>query len=324
MRIVMLEPIGLSLDQIEALRDAFLDPNDELVIATEKILDPEAQRRQAENADVLILANSPLSPEALRDQPQLTFISVAFTGVDHIPLELCSERGILVSNCAGYATHAVAELVFTMIGSLFRSLPEADRATREGRSKDGLRLTEIHGKTLGIVGYGAIGQRVAELGRAFGCEILVYHRRPLEDAPGVRQVTLDELCRMSDIVTLHVPLTDDTRHMIDAERLGQMKPDAILINTARGPVVDNQALATCLREGRIRGAGIDVFDQEPPLPEDDPLRDAPRTMLAPHIGFATAEAMVKRGRMVFENIAQWKRQTPVRVMNQEILSNDPT
>ena len=182
--------------------------------------------------------------------PNLKMISVAFTGVDHVDMDYCRERGILVSNCAGYSNTAVSELVFGLALSLYRRIIECDRAVRAGKDKTGLVGLELAGKTFGIIGMGAIGTRTAQLAKAFGCRVLGFNRSP-KQVEGVRMVELDELLRESDIASLHVPLTEQTRGMIGEREIGLMKPSAILINTARGPVVDSAALAAALKEGGL-------------------------------------------------------------------------
>lgn len=150
---------------------------------------------------------------------------------------------------------------------------------------------------------------MAQIAQAFDCHVIGFNRSPFE-MQDVEQVSLETLLQESDIVSLHVPLTDETRGLIAAEELAMMKDSAILINTARGPVADSHALAEALSEGRIRGAGLDVFDTEPPVLADDPLLHAPNTLLAPHIGFASEQALVKRAKMTYENLAAWRKGEP--------------
>lgn len=161
------------------------------------------------------------------------------------------------------------------------------------------------GKTIGIVGAGAIGKRVAALCKAFGCRVIAYNRSQVTDPVFDAQVTLDELLTQADIVSLHCPLTPQTQGMIGANELAKMKPQALLINTARGAVVDSAALAQALQDGTIAGAACDVFESEPPLPADHPLLHAPNTLLTPHIAFASAESMEQRADIVFDNLYAW-------------------
>ena len=231
-------------------------------------------------------------------------LAVAFTGLDHVDLKYCEERGIKVQNCAGYATTAVAELTFGLLLDLCRNIGKCDTAARNGGTKAGLIGFELEGRTMGIVGTGAIGARVAKLAAAFGMDVIAYSRTPGKVA-GVRYVSLEELLAQSDVVSLHVPLTDETRGMIGEKELALMKETAVLVNTARGPVVDTKALADALNSGRIAGAAIDVFDKEPPLDADEPLINAKNTVVTPHVAFATDESMIKRAEIEFRNIAEF-------------------
>jgi len=163
---------------------------------------------------------------------------------------------------------------------------------------------ELEGKKFGIVGTGAIGLRVAAIAQAFGCEVLAYSRTKKE-APGLKYVGLNSLLAECDIISLHTPLNDETKGMINKEKIGLMKKNAVLINTSRGPVVDSDALAEALKAGTIAGACIDVFENEPPVAKAHPLLTAPNTIVTPHIAFATKEALVKRAEIVFDNVAKY-------------------
>lgn len=304
MDIVLMEGLGVPEAVIEEHAKRLAAMGHKLTCC-ERSTDPAIQTTQIGNAEAVILANMPLSAEAVVAAPKLRFIDVAFTGVDHIPLDVARERSIAVSNASGYATQAVAELTIGFIIDLLRSVDAAQTRCREGATKAGLPANLLAGKTVGIVGAGVIGKRVAELAHAFGCHTLAHNRRPVNDPAIDESVTLDELLRRSDIVTLHCPLTAETKGLIGAEQLAAMKPTAYLVNTARGPVVDADALAEALREGRIAGAACDVFDQEPPLAADCPLLHCPNILVTPHIGFYTAESMVERADIVFKNLYAW-------------------
>lgn len=248
----------------------------------------------------------PLRAEVINSCSKLKYIDVAFTGVDHVDLEAARAKGIQVSNAAGYSTQSVAELVLCMMISLLRNVPQVSERCREGRTKDGLVGCELRGKTVGIVGAGAIGTRTAELCHAFGCTILGNKRHVTGNEPSfIHFVTLDELLEQSDIVSLHCPLTPETHHLINAERISKMKQGAYLINTARGGVIDSEALAQALNEGYLSGAGIDVFENEPPLDTNHPLLHSKNTIVTPHIAFASAESMEARAEIVFQNIKTW-------------------
>ena len=312
-QICVMEPLGVSEELLQSLAEPFKDQGYELVVHGTKETDQVKLLDRVREASIIIMANQPLSGEIIRQCPNLEFISVAFTGVDHVDLDACREKGIVVSNAAGYSTQAVAELVFGLAISVMRNVLPCDGRTRTGGTKDGLPGFELHGKTFGVVGMGAIGVAVARIAKAFGCHVLAYNRseKPELLAEGFAFADLDTVVRDSDILSLHVPLNDATRYLIDAKRIESMKDTAILINTARGPVVDNEALAKALHAGKLRGAGIDVFEMEPPIPTDHPLCDAPRTVLTPHIAFASQEAFVTRAHIVMDNIVAFLQEEPV-------------
>ena len=304
MKIVLLEGLGVPGEILEKHGNRLREMGHDFV-ACEKDPAPEAQVERSKDADVLMLANMPLSPLVLENSPNLKFIDVAFTGVDHIPMEEARKRGIAVSNASGYATQAVAELCVSFMIQLLRNVDKTGVRCREGGTKDGLVGNLLCKKTVGIVGAGAIGKRTAALCKAFGCQVIAYSRSAVEDPAIDQQVTLDELLGRADIVSLHCPLTADTKGMIGERELALMKKEAILINTARGAVVDSKALAQALEEGRIRGAACDVFETEPPLPKEHPLLHSPNTIVTPHIAFASGESMEQRAEIVFENLYSW-------------------
>lgn len=317
MRITVLEPLSVSEENLRELAKPITDRGHELIIYNERSLDKEVLKKRVKDTDILVIANSPLEGEVIEAAKKLKMISVAFTGVDHVDLRVCRERGILVSNAAGYSTHSVAELAFGMIISLLRNIVPLDRVTREGGNMEGYRRRDLYGKTLGVVGTGAIGAKVAELGLAFGCKVLAYNRSENEDlkAKGIRYMDIEDIFKESDIVTIHLPLNAETKGFVDEDKLRLMKEDAILVNTARGPIVDNIALSKILKEGKIAGAGIDVFDMEPPLDRDYPLLKEKNAVVTPHIGFATEEAMVRRANIVFSNIDCWLDGKPENIVN---------
>ena len=272
----------------------------------EKDTDIEKQKERLKDADVLMIANMPLKQEVLNACEKLKFIDVAFTGVDYIPVAAAKERHIAVSNASGYSNESVAELVLGVTLSLLRQVMIVDKNTRTGKTVDGNVGVELQEKTVGIIGTGAIGSRTAELFSAFGCHVLGYNPHPKE-ITGIINVTMEELLEKSDIITLHCPLNDSTRGLIDGEKIAKMKDGAVLINASRGPVVDTKALADALIQGKLSAAGIDVYDVEPPISEDNPLLKAPNTILTPHIAFLTAESMEKRAKIVFDSLDQWMK-----------------
>lgn len=308
MKIVLLESLGISDKELNIISKPLTDNGHELIVYNDGKLDDDTIKERIKDAEVLVLANTPLSGEVIDTAEKLKYISVAFTGYNHIDLEKCREKGIKVSNAAGYSTNSVAELTFGLIIALLRSIVPLEKIVREGGTKNGYRQTDLKGKTLGILGTGDIGCAVAELGLAFGCHVIAYNRskKPELIKKGVEYQSLDEVLKASDIVTIHMPLTEETKNLIDADKLALMKNSSFLINTAVGPIVDNEALAEALHSGTIAGAGLDRVDMEPPIPADYPILNAPNTVLVPHIGYATDEAMVRRAEITFNNIVKWE------------------
>ena len=313
MKLVILEPLGVEEEKLLALAEEKLGNRAEIVYYDTRVTDPDTLAGRAEDADIAVISNLPFKKEVMERCPKLKMLSVAFTGVDHVDMDYCHERGILVSNCAGYSNTAVSELVFGLALSLYRRIIECDRAVRAGKDKTGLVGLELSGKKFGIIGMGAIGTRTAQLAKAFGCEVLGFNRSPRQ-IEGVRMTDLDTLLSECDIVSLHVPLTDETKGLIGERELSLMKPDAVLINTARGPVVDSRALAAALKEGRLAGAAVDVYETEPPIAQDHPLLTAPNVTATPHVAFATKEALYQRAAIVFDNVAGYLDGKPQNVM----------
>jgi phosphoglycerate dehydrogenase-like enzyme len=311
MKIVVLESLGISQEELLNLAKPLTESGHEIVIY-EKNTDDEVIISRAHDADIILLANMPLKSAVIRSLNHLKLISVAFTGVDHIGMDACRERGIIVCNAAGYSTHSVAELTLGLILSVYRNIVPMHQATLLGKTKAGYAFHELYGKTVGIIGTGAIGLRVAEILKVFGCKIQVYSKTKKSNE--LDYVTLETLLKTSDIVSLHVPLNQETRGLIGKAELEMMKPSAILINTARGPIVHETALLHALQTNQIAGAGIDVFDLEPPLPTNYPLLEAPHLTLTPHIAFATREAISRRAQIVMDNITMYLNQTPQNVM----------
>lgn len=313
MKIAIVEPLGIDKQSVEKLQNEFLPKDIELIYYDTIPKDDAEKIRRSENAQIIMLANMPFGRNILEKCPELKMLSVAFTGVDHVNMDYCREKNILVCNCSGYANEAVSELVFGMIIDLYRSIFAADDAVRTGKTKAGLKQLELCGKNFGIIGAGAIGLKVANLAKAFGCKVYAYSRTP-KNIEGVKFVGLDELLSICDIVSVHVPLTEETRDLINADNIAKMKSTAVLINTARGPVVNENALAEALNNRVIAGAGIDVFNNEPPIDKNNPLIGVSNVVLTPHIGFATKEAMQKRAVIAFANIKKYLEGNPQNIM----------
>lgn len=304
MKVTFLEPLGISGEKLQAMAEEALGGRAEVTYYDTRIEDAEGLIQRSQGADCVVLSNFKYGREVISRCPDLKMICVAFTGVDHVDVEYCRGRGIAVCNCAGYSTVAVADLVFGFIIDLARNVIPCDKVVRQGGTKAGLVGYELEGKKLGVVGAGAIGRRVIRIAQAFGCQVYAYSRTKKE-IEGVTFVSLDELLETCDIVSLHVPLNDSTRGLIGEEQLKKMKNSAVLINTARGPVVDSQALAQALKEGVIAGAAVDVFEMEPPVPADHVLFEAPNLIVTPHVAFASQQAFEKRAVIVCGNIKKW-------------------
>ncbi len=316
MNIVCMEPLGVPRSYIDELAAPFVAAGHSFTYHESKETDEEKLSERIKDANILMLANQPLSAGLIRRCPGLKMLDIAFTGTDHVDLTAAREKGLTVCNAAGYSTNAVAELTFGLAIAVCRNIVPCDGRARSGGTKDGLVGFELYGKCFGIIGTGAIGSKVASLALAFGCKVLAYSRtvKPELQAAGVDFVSLEEVLRKADFLSLHVPLTAATAGLIDARRLAMMKPTAVLINTARGGVVDNAALAAALNAGRLSGAGIDVFEKEPPLALDHPLCSAKNTVLTPHVAFASAEALKQRARIVFDNIDAYLKGQPVNLV----------
>ncbi|WP_456427951.1 2-hydroxyacid dehydrogenase [Rhodocaloribacter sp.] len=256
------------------------------------------------DADALIpLLDNPVTARVLDASPKLKVVAQCAVGYDNIDLEAARARGIVVTNTPWVLTEATADFTFALLLAVARQVIPADRYVREGRFRRWetmlLHGMELSGKTLGIVGLGRIGQAVARRALGFGMKVLYHNRRrsnpTVERMCVARYVTMDELLAGSDVVSIHCPLNDESRHLFDAAAFAKMKPSALLVNTARGPVVDEEALVEALRAGRIAGAGLDVFEHEPEVHPD--LLRLDRVVLAPHLASATVRARTAMARM---------------------------
>lgn len=314
MKLVIIEPLGVEEDRLMEIAHKALPDSVEIVSYQTRVTDTESLIKRGYDADVIMVANLPLNDEVIKGCKNLKMLAVAFTGIDHIAMDACKEQGITVCNCAGYSNAAVSDLVFGLLISLYRNIISCNEVVREEGTKDGLVGFELEGKKFGVVGTGAIGSRVANIAQAFGCEVYAYSRT-VKDLAGVQYVGLEELLSTCDIISLHVPLNEDTRALINKENIALMKPEAVLINTARGPVVDSKALAEALNNDQIAGAAVDVFENEPPVVKDHPLLHAKNLIATPHIAFATKEALVKRAIIDFDNVKYWMEGNPRNVMN---------
>ncbi|KAB2976355.1 phosphoglycerate dehydrogenase [Streptomyces sp. SS1-1] len=279
--------------------------------------DPDALRR----AQVVITALAPVTATHLAAAPELELVQCASHGFDYVDVTAARERGIRVCTIGSSGAEAqnVAEQTFALMLALAKQVVPGHLALAEGEwALPRLQgsLTELSGKTLGIVGLGQIGRQVARRAVAFDMTVVYAGRRRAApeaeaEAGGARHVPLDELCRLSDYVSLHTPLTEETRHLLDARRLALLKPSAFVVNTARGALIDQNALADALEKGALAGAGLDVFDPEPPTPALR-LLHAPNVVLSPHVGGVTRETMVRIALAAVRNVTDYLTDGTVR------------
>lgn len=304
MKISLIDPLEVDREIIENHKEKIESLGHEFEYFEESAGSDEEKIERLKDTDIAIITNKPLTSDVINNT-NLDLIDVAFTGVDHVDLEACKEKGIKVLNASGYSDDSVAELVIGLTISVLRKFNENRSNIFDGESN--YLLGElIKGKTFGIIGTGNIGSKLIDLLSVFGCKIIAYSRTEKEEikAKGVEYVDLPTLLKESDIVSLHIPNNKETKGFLGEEELNLMKEGAVLINCARGAVVDNDYLAKLLNEDKLR-AGIDVFDMEPPLPEDYPLRNAKNVILTNHVAFYTKEAMEIRADIVFDNLYQY-------------------
>ncbi len=281
---------------------------------------PAQLMERAAGAAVLLTNKCVLDRAAILTLPELRYIGVTATGTNVVDLATAAERGVVVTNVPDYGTESVAQAVFAHILNLANRTAEHATAVRDGRWTatpdfcfwDGT-LVELSGRTLGVVGFGKTGRAVARIAGAFGMEVLAATRRPVELPAGVRPATEDEVFAAADVVSLHCPLTPETAGLVSRERLATMKPTAWLVNTGRGPLVDEAALAEALNAGQLAGAGLDVLSTEPP-PADNPLLSAKNCYVTPHIAWATMAARRRLLDCVVENLAEWQAGEPRNVV----------
>lgn len=301
MKISLIDPLLVDDKIIESHKKKIEKLGHEFQYFKKSASDDEKIIERLKDSDVAIITNNKFSKNVI-ENTNLKLIDVAFTGFNHVDIEACNEKNIIVENASGYSDDSVAELVLGLTISLMRKFNENRKNMYEDESFN-LIGQIIKGKTVGVVGTGKIGRRVIELFKAFGANILAYSRSEKDEVKnlGAKYVSLDELLKNSDIVTIHLPQNKETCGFIGKNELDLMKDKAILINCARGPIVDNDYLAKLLNEDKLR-AGIDVFDMEPPIDKNYPLRNAKNTVLTNHVGFLTQEAMDIRCEIVFDNL----------------------
>ena len=315
MKIIVLDGYGLNpgdlnWDGFEALGE---------LTVYDRTLPSELMERAA-GAEVLITNKTLITAENMADLPELKYIGVLATGYNVVDIDAAKARGIVVTNIPAYSTASVAQMVFAHILNITQRVGYYADENKQGRwTKNAdfcywdTQLVELQGKKMGIVGLGNIGQATARIAQAFGMEVCVYSSKPQFVLPsGIKKMDLDELFAECDVISLHCPLTPDTKEMVNADRLSKMKSNAILINTGRGPLINEQDLADALNEGRIAAAGLDVLSVEPSV-EGNPLLTARNCFITPHIAWATLEARTRLMEIAVQNLKSY--------LNGQIINN---
>ena len=283
---------------------------------------PEQVVERAKEADALLTNKVVLGEQEFAQLPRLRYVGVQATGYNVVDVVAARKHGITVTNIPAYSTASVAQMVMAHLLNIAQRVDYYAQQNRAGRWTDSCDfcywdqpLIELAGKQMGVVGFGRTGSAVARLAKAFGMTVAAYTSKPQEELhEGVVRMSLDELFRSSDVVSLHCPLTADTHHLVNAERLALMKPTAILINTARGPIVDEQALADALNSGQLYAAGVDVLTEEPPR-LGSPLLTARNCFVTPHIAWATREARTRLLQICEDNLRAFIQGTPQNVVS---------
>ena len=316
MKIVILDgytanPGDLSWDGLRALGD----------LTVYERTRPEETIARCKGADIVLTNKVVMSREVMEALPALRYIGVLATGYNVVDTEMAKERGIVVTNVPAYSTESVAQMVFSHLLTLTNRTEHYAQENREGRwtrNQDFCYwdepLTELAGKTMGVVGLGNIGSRVAQIAQAFGMKVKAMTSKRQEDLPkGVEKVTLQELLSTSDVVSLHCPLTETTRHLIGEETIKWLRPTTILINTGRGPLVDDEAVAKALKEGRMKAYCADVMTVEPPK-ADNPLIALENAYITPHIAWASTEARMRLVQVAIDNVRAFVEGKPKNVV----------
>lgn len=305
MKISLVNPLEVDEEIIINHKEKLQSMGHDFVYYNDNAKDDKELLDRLIDSDIAIITNKALPARVINNCKNLEMIDVAFTGVDHIDLDALKKNGITLLNASGYSDDSVAELVIGLTIAVMRKFNENSKNIFQNEQNSLIGET-IKGKTFGIIGTGHIGKKLIEMLEVFSCNILAYSRSENEELKekGVQYVDLDTLLSKSDIVSLHIPNNKETKNFLGRKELDKMKENAILINCARGPILDNDYLAQLLNEGKLR-AGIDVFDMEPPLPEDYPLRNAKNVILTNHVAFYTKEAMENRANIVFDNLYKY-------------------
>lgn len=300
----------LSADGLQALADVTAYP----------LTAPEEAAAHIGDAELLLCNKTPITADVIYACPNLKYIGVMATGYNNIDMAAAAKRNITVCNAGSYSTMAVAQHTFALMLHHYSRIAAYDRAVRAGAWEKSLQFSwfpyptaELAGKTLCVIGYGSIGKKVAEIGSAFGMQVHITTRTQPQDCP-YPLISMEEAFRIADVLTIHTPLTPETAHLVCRERLASMKPTAFLINTARGGIVDEVALAAALQDGTIAGAALDVLDTEP-MSEHTPLRQLANCTITPHIAWAPLETRERLLQIVTDNVAAFLNGTPQHVVH---------
>jgi glyoxylate reductase len=308
-----------AIDFLKTRSTLQVNPEDRVLPKTEFI-------ENVRDADAVVtLLTDVIDAEVLESAPSLKVVANVAVGFNNIDVKAATRLGIAVTNTPGVLTETSADFAWTLMMAAARRLGEAERFTRDGKFKTwGLQTLlgrDVHGKTLGIVGFGRIGRAVAQRARGFAMRTVYVNRSPIaRDITAelqAEEVSFEELLRVSDFITLHVPLDAATRHLLDDRAFARMKPDCVLVNTSRGPVIDEKALVRALKTGKIAAAGLDVYENEPQIEPE--LFDMENVVLAPHIGSASRETRLKMCMMAAENLMSvLNHERPVNLVNSEV------
>lgn len=299
----------ISFAPIQALGETVLYDDTPKELVLERIRD----------ADGVLVNRTPLREAVLQQAPRLKWIGTFSTGYNQVDIDAAKRLGIVVSNVPDYSSPAVAQMTFALLLELAMRVGDFNAAVKDGAwQRDGVHamwhypMTELAGKTMGIIGYGSIGSAVARLARAFDMTVFAYSRTPKPQEATF--VSLEELLMQSDVVSVHLPLVDATRGLLSADHIAMMKQGAFFINTARGPIVDEQALANALNTGRLAGAAVDVVSREP-VRDDNPLLTAKNCIITPHVAWAPIETRVRLVDLVAKNLSAFLAGNPINIVN---------
>ncbi|MEG1503815.1 MAG: D-2-hydroxyacid dehydrogenase [Enterococcus sp.] len=319
MKIVVLD--GYALNPGDLSWAAFESLGDITVYARTSVTDQQEIVQRIGDAEVVLTNKTPIDESILAQVPQLKYIGVIATGYNVVDIEAAKKRGILVTNIPAYGTEAVAQFTFALLLEIVNQVGLHNESVHQGDWQKSVDFTyqkapliELKAKTIGLIGYGAIAQTVAKIAHAFEMQIIFWNHRPKESLDWAEQVSLDELYQQADIISLHVPQTNETQHMIDQSAIPKMKDGVILINTARGGLLEESAVAAALNTGKIYAAGVDVVAEEP-MNSENPLLTAKNCFITPHIAWGAKETRARLMAIAADNLVQFLNGKPKNVVN---------